>query len=101
VTKILLECAEKEPGLAPYDQPEVWLAALGDSSIEFELLVWSDIRRFSQKEIRSRLNFQIFEALRDAGIESPRPQREILLRSTLDLPVPSTQLDDGTGDVAA
>ncbi len=101
VKKLLLSCAEKEPGVARYDKPKVWFASLGDSSVNFELLVWVDIRRFSQKEIRSRLNFQIFEALRKASIQIPFPQREIHVRSSLDSAVLSPRRNDEAEDVAA
>ncbi len=101
VTKILLACAEEEAGVSRYDKPKVWFVAMGDSSINFELLVWTDIRRFSQKEIRSRIYFKILEALRDAEIELPSPQRDIRIRSALPLSASSPRPDEENPDLAA
>jgi small-conductance mechanosensitive channel len=100
VKQTLLECAEREDGVARYDKPKVWFTSFGDSSINFELLAWMDIRRFSQKEIKSRLNFQIARALREAGIQMPNPQRDIYIRSAEGLAATSTDSDEKKRDAA-
>ncbi len=92
VTKILLKCAEKHQVLTQYRKPEVRIAGFGDSSLNLELLVWIDIARTSERAIKSRLYFTIIEALNEAGIEIPNPQRDIHIRSG---PFP---LPDSCGD---
>ena len=59
----------------------MWFTTFGESSIDFELLVWIDVRRVSEKYIKSKLYFDIFEALDQAGIEIPFPQRDLHLKS--------------------
>jgi small-conductance mechanosensitive channel len=86
VKAILLKCARKEPLATQHKMPQVRFVSYGDSSIDFELLVWIDVRKVARRRIRSRLYFAIFEALKAAGIEIPFPQRDLHLRSGFDQP---------------
>lgn len=81
VRRILLEAAEKNEHIKKTKKPRVWFSEYGDSAINFELLVWIDMRQISEKQIRSQLYFEIFEAFEKAGIEIPFPQRDIHIRS--------------------
>lgn len=81
VRDILLRCARNEPLAGQFKTPEVQFASYGESSIDFELLVWIDARKVAPKRIRSNLYFAIFAALKEAGIEIPFPQRDLHLRS--------------------
>jgi len=58
--------------------------AYGDSSINFELLIWIDVRVTPRRSVRSSLYFEIFEEFRKAGIEIPFPQRDIHIRSSVE-----------------
>jgi small-conductance mechanosensitive channel len=75
--------AEKHPEVHGYVEPEVGFVGFGESSIDFELMVWIDIRKVAQKRIRSKLYFTIFEDLKKAGIEIPFPQRDLHVRSVI------------------
>ena len=88
VKKILLEAAEKEPMVSKYQKPMVRFIAYGDSSINFELLIWIDVRVTPRRNVRSLLYFAIFEEFRKAGIEIPFPQRDIHIRSSAVREVP-------------
>lgn len=77
VRKILLECAEKHQVVMQFRKPEVRLVEFGDSSVNFELLVWIDVSRAVEGEIKSRLYFTIFDAFGQAGIKIPYPQRDV------------------------
>jgi small-conductance mechanosensitive channel len=81
VRDILLAVAEKEPMVEKYQKPEVRFTQYGDSSINFELLIWIDVRKTARRAVRSALYFAIFEELKNAGIEIPFPQRDIHIRS--------------------
>jgi small-conductance mechanosensitive channel len=81
VRDILLHCARSEPLATQFKSPLVRFTSYGESSIDFELLVWIDARKVARRRIRSRLYFAIFEALKEAGIEIPFPQRDLHLRS--------------------
>jgi len=83
VEQILLKAAEENPNISKEKQSKVWFAEYGDSSINFELLTWIDIHHIGRGEIRSQLYFAIFQALAEANIEIPFPQRDLHVRSGL------------------
>lgn len=85
VEKILLEIAEKESLVSKYRKPVVRFVEYGDSSLNFELLIWINVRDVPRRMVRSALYFSIFEAFKKAGIEIPFPQRDIHVRSGLKL----------------
>ena len=82
VEQILIRVAEKEPLVSKAHPPVVRFTAYADSSINFELLVWIDVRAVPRRKVRSELYFIIFEELSKAGIEIPFPQRDIHIRSS-------------------
>ncbi len=86
VERILLDVAAQEPMVSNFREPTVGFVAYGDSSINFELLVWIDIRRVPRRRVRSALYFVIFDEFKKAGIEIPFPQRDIHIRSGLASP---------------
>ena len=88
VEKILITVAEKEPLVSKVERPSVRFTAFADSSLNFELLVWIDVRRVPRRKVRSELYFAIFKELAEAGIEIPFPQRDLHIRSTVE-PQPS------------
>lgn len=61
--------------------PSVFLSRFGESSIDFELVVWSSEMSHRPSRFKSDLNFAIEEKLREAGIEIPFPQRDLHIRS--------------------
>jgi small-conductance mechanosensitive channel len=83
VRQILLEAAEKEPLVSKFEPPMVRFVGYGDSSLDFALLFWIDVRGTPRRLVRSALYFTIFEAFRRAGIEIPFPQRDLHIRSTV------------------
>lgn len=85
VRKAALEAATQVPHQlqgADARQPEVWLVGFGDSSLDFELVVWLDPASVKRP---SRVNADYTWALEDAlgkyGIEIPFPQRDLHVRS--------------------
>jgi len=61
--------------------PSVFLNKFGESSIDFELVVWSSEMSHRPSRFKSDLNFAIEEKLREAKIEIPFPQRDLHIRS--------------------
>ena len=80
VERILLEVAEQEPLVSKYKSPVVRFIEYGDSSINFELLIWIDVGKVPRRQVRSALYFAIFDEFKRAGIEIPFPQRDINIR---------------------
>jgi small-conductance mechanosensitive channel len=81
VEKILVAAAENEPLVEKTHRPVVRFVQYADNSINFELLVWIDVRKTPRRRIRSNLYFVIFEEFAKAGIEIPFPQRDVHIRS--------------------
>jgi small-conductance mechanosensitive channel len=59
-------------------KPSVRLVNFGESSLDFELLVWT-LDPDKHPQIRSDLNFNIDREFRAAGVEIPFPQQDVRL----------------------
>ncbi|HPQ40864.1 MAG TPA: mechanosensitive ion channel, partial [bacterium] len=88
VRRILMQEASRNAFVSRSRTPDVWFTDYGDSAIVFSLLVWIDVRKVSRQQVQSELYFKIFQALADAGIEIPFPQRDIHIRSDFTRPSP-------------
>ena len=82
--EIFIAAARKHPELSEHKTPEVRFVGYGDSSIDFEVLVWIDIRKVARRRAKSKLYFTVFEMLKAEGIEIPYPQRDLHVRSGLE-----------------
>jgi len=82
VTALLLEIARRHPHALKDPEPKVYFDGFGDSSLNFELGVWTEEMTFRPRSFRSDLNLAIEKAFRENGIEIPFPQRDIHLRKT-------------------
>ncbi len=101
VESILLEVAKNHSKVLKWPEPEVWFREFGDSSLNFEMLVWILDPPMRQK-ISSELMFEIFDAFAREGIEIPFPQRDLHLRSGWPPPSPEENAmpDDAAPDDA-
>jgi small-conductance mechanosensitive channel len=80
VRNALLEVAQENSHVLPQPEPTVFLETFGESSINLELVVWSQEMSYRPRRFRSDLNFAIAQKLREAGIEVPSPQRDLHFR---------------------
>ncbi|MEA5469042.1 mechanosensitive ion channel domain-containing protein [Spirulina sp. 06S082] len=78
--KALLEVATSHPEVLLRPEPQVWFLEFGDSSLNFELRVWTADPK-QQARIKSDLNYRIEANLNHYNIEMPFPQRDLNLRS--------------------
>lgn len=81
VREALIAAGKSHPHVLLDPAPSVFLNQFGDSSIDFELVVWSSEMSHRPSRFKSDLNFAIEEKLRAAGIEIPFPQRDLHIRS--------------------
>lgn len=85
VRKAALEAAATVPHMLEGPKarpPQVWLMNFGESSLDFELVVW--IKPESVKRpgaVKADYNWSLETALSKYGIEIPFPQRDLHLRS--------------------
>jgi small-conductance mechanosensitive channel len=81
VREVLIKVAQDHPDVLDQPAPEVRFVAFGESSLDFELRVWTIRRVQTPKTLTSELLFSIFRAFGERGIEIPFPQRDVHLRS--------------------
>ncbi|MBK8174727.1 MAG: mechanosensitive ion channel [Rhodospirillales bacterium] len=84
----------------PRRAPQVWLVNFGDSSLNFELVVWINPDAVKRPAaVNAAYCWALHTALEKYGIEIPFPQRDLHIRSTIPLDVkpqaPAAEADQG------
>jgi small-conductance mechanosensitive channel len=77
----MIEVAVAHPQVLATPAPEVFFIGFGDSSLNFELGVWTAEVVRGPKKLRSDLYYAIERTLRENKIEIPFPQRDVHVRS--------------------
>lgn len=93
VVELLEGVAHAHPRVLRHPPPQCLFMSYGDSSINFELRVWTDYAVWIQ--VQSELTLAIYDAVYAAGMSFPFPQREVRLLS--DPPQVPGRPGDGTG----
>jgi small-conductance mechanosensitive channel len=81
VEEALLEAARRCEEVLTEPPPVVRFRRFGDSSLDFDLLCWTDTMLHRPGALESRLNFLVHEVLTERNIEIPFPQRDVHIRS--------------------
>ncbi len=81
VEAILLEVATAEGEVIDDPPPAVRFLEFGDSSLNLELRAWTTSAVHRKGKLISALNFAIYDAFRESGIEIPFPQHDVHIRS--------------------
>ncbi len=79
VMELLVRVARTQTDILEEPEPYALFMGFGDSSLDFELRAWCDFNEGLR--VRTELNLAIHDALAEAGIEIPFPQRDLHLRS--------------------
>jgi small-conductance mechanosensitive channel len=82
--RLMLEVADENPKALKEPKPELFFEGFGDSSLNFELGVWSEVMTVTPRRFRSEMLFAIEHKLRENNIEVPFPQRELRFRPAED-----------------
>lgn len=77
VEKLLLEVADKEPGVLKTPLPKVRLTEFGESGLKFSLLVWTRDYADRKGALKSLLNFAVLRSFKKENIRIPFPQRDV------------------------
>jgi potassium efflux system protein len=92
VISSLLEVARNHPQVMQDPPPDVWFTEFANSSLNFELLVWTlDPKR--RPDVVSDLNKDIDEIFRKNKIQIPFPQRDLHIRSSVPIEALSQNKD--------
>ncbi len=79
VREVLAGAARGLPHVAPDEEPTVRFTGMGESSLEFLVLVLAD-HPSVRPAVADELNTRIYKALGAAGIEIPFPQRDLHIK---------------------
>jgi small-conductance mechanosensitive channel len=81
VRKLVLEVAKEHSGVLDEPSPDLWFEGYGDSSLDFNLTVWTS--DFIQRPgvLKSQLYYAVFKKFGEHNIEIPFPQRDLHLKS--------------------
>lgn len=77
VSRLMIEAAQAQPRVLADPPPRVFLAMFADSSINLELGFWIDDPDSGKLNVVSDVNFAIWRAFREHGVDIPFPQREV------------------------
>lgn len=81
VERILVEAANSHPKVLRDPPASVFFIGFGESTLDFELGVWTEEMILNPRRLKSDLYFAIEQKLREHKIEVPFPQRDLHLRS--------------------
>ena len=69
-------------------EPQVWMVGMGESSLDFELVVWlNDDAVKKPAKVNADITWAVHSALVRHGLEIPFPQRDLNIRQPADLRV--------------
>ncbi|MFH1494183.1 MAG: mechanosensitive ion channel domain-containing protein [Pseudomonadota bacterium] len=79
-TQIMLEAAISQPRVLREPEPRAYLKSFGESGIDLEMSIWINDPEEGQLNLRSDINWAIWQKFQQAGIEIPFPQRVVKLQ---------------------
>jgi small-conductance mechanosensitive channel len=85
VRDLMLEVAQATPRVLVDPKPSCLLMGFGDSTINLELRVWMNDPQNGIGRVKSELNWGIWKVFRENGIELPFPQRDVHLKSVVEV----------------
>ncbi len=78
--RVIEEAVTMQPEVMLQPAPRVQLDNFGESSVDFRVLYYVDVGQFSRMDMKSKVMFAIWDALKEAEIEIPFPQRDVHIR---------------------
>ena len=81
IKALLLEVASENNGVLNSPEPDVLFEEFGDSSLNFNLRVWTSEFTSRPNILKSQLYYAIFEKFKKNNIEIPFPQQDLHLKS--------------------
>ncbi len=80
VRGVLTDAARGLPNVDPEAEPTVRFEAMGESSLDFAVMVMAEHPRF-RPAVADELNTRIYKSLAEAGITIPFPQRDLHVKA--------------------
>ena len=93
VVKAMQEVADENKEVLSSPKAEVHLIEFGESSWNMQLRAWiGDVKHYPR--IRNELNQAIVHKFREYNVEIPFPQRDLHVRSSVDLPINTNKVEN-------
>jgi small-conductance mechanosensitive channel len=93
VKEVLEAAAARHPDVLKVPAPSAKFVQFGDSSLNFEVWVWTVEWTLRPAAFKSEINYLVWSALKEANIEIPYPQRDLYIKEwkppNSELPQPS------------
>ena len=87
VVPVLEGVCDEFDGLSSKHAPVVLLTDFGDSSVNYQVFVWTE-DPWNIRTLKSKLNEAVWWGLKDAGIEIAFPQLDLHLNKSLEAKLP-------------
>ena len=81
IRKILLSVVDDNPGVMKEPRPYIRFDQFGDSSLNFNVMIWTSDYIDRPSALKSELYYAVFKAFREHNVEIPFPQRDIHIKS--------------------
>jgi small-conductance mechanosensitive channel len=81
IRKLLTEVVSNNTGVLASPEPYILFSGFGNSSLDFEVLVWTSEYTHKPRILKSELYYEIFAMFKEQNIEIPFPQSDIHLKS--------------------
>lgn len=78
----IFRALHRHPSVLADPDPCVWLQEFADSSINFQVQYYVDLSSARRLEVKSDVLFNIWDELKEAGIEIPYPKRDIYIKTS-------------------
>ncbi len=88
--KLCVEAASATPRILAKPEPRCLLKGFGDSSVDLELRVWIDDPPNGRSNVLSEVLLGVWDRFHENNIEIPYPQRDLHLKSGLEILKPDT-----------
>lgn len=79
--EVIEQALRRHPDVLADPEPDVWLKEFADSAVNFHVQYFVDLRSSRRAKVKSDVLLDIWDALKEAGIEIPYPKRDIYIRA--------------------
>lgn len=80
IRRLLIDVAQKHPGVLADPSPDVLFDEYGENSLNFMLRLYTNEYSKKPKVLKSELYYEIFKLFKEKGIEIPFPQRDVYIK---------------------
>lgn len=80
VRKLLLEVVKENSGVLKHPTPDVLFSEYGESSLDFNLRVWTTDYTDRPRVLKSQLYYAVFKKFQEHHIDIPFPQRDVHIK---------------------